>query len=299
MARDLLNRYVWIVETIRRHKSITREELNRRWRNSQYGDGADLPRRTFYNYRNAIEELFGISIGFNPGTYEYYIAGDENPKNGGRLTDWVINSATMSNVLADMQDISDKVFLEEVPSARDFLANIVQALKGNHPVRFDYHPYTRTLPTKGVTIHPYFIKLFRQRWYMTGLNTADSNVKTYALDRMDNLSIGTDTFHRPENFNADDFVRDAFGIIFNEGVVHRVVLKVNSRRAKYFRALPLHHSQEEAIHDDFSIFSYTLKVTPDLVQELLSYGPEITVIEPRPLKAMITNSLNETLKNYR
>lgn len=77
-----------------------------------------------------------------------------------------------------------------------------------------------------------------------------------------------------------------------------MVLKVDSRRAKYLRALPLHHSQDEAIHDDFSIFSYQLRLTPDFVQEILSYGPELTVLEPPELKAMIVKSLTESLNNY-
>ncbi len=52
------------------------------------------------------------------------------------------------------------------------------------------------------------------------------------------------------------------------------------------------------VHDTYSVFSYQLKLTPDFVQELLSYGPKITVLDPPELKAMITESLNQTLKNY-
>lgn len=68
MSKNLLSRYIWIIDTIRRHGSITRDELNRRWRNSPFYTGEDLPRRTFYNYRNAIEELFNVNIGCNPSS---------------------------------------------------------------------------------------------------------------------------------------------------------------------------------------------------------------------------------------
>ncbi|MDE6371507.1 MAG: WYL domain-containing protein, partial [Duncaniella sp.] len=74
MARNLLSRYVWLIDTIKRYGNITREELNRLWMLSPLGEGEPLPRRTFYNYRNAIEELFGITIQCNPATYEYFIA---------------------------------------------------------------------------------------------------------------------------------------------------------------------------------------------------------------------------------
>lgn len=298
MARNLFNRYLWIVDTIRRHHTITMKQLNELWARSIYGDGEPIPRRTFYNYRNAIEELFGIRIECNQSTFEYFIA-DDGDEGGNSLTDWVLNSATMSNVLADMQSVSDRVFLEEVPSARRYLSLVTDALKENREVRFSYHPYTRSLPTPGVRVRPYFLKIFRQRWYLTGLNVIDGKVKTYALDRMDEVTTSAEQFAPPSNFDPQEFVRDAFGIVFSHGQVHRVVVKVTSRRAKYFRALPLHHSQDEAIHDEFSIFTFKLRITPDFVQELLSYGPELTVLEPPTLRAMMVDSLKRSLDNYK
>lgn len=297
MARNLFNRYLWIIDTIRRHHALTRQQINEFWKRSPVGDGEDIPRRTFYNYRQAIEELFGIRIECNQSTFEYYIDEDDAP-DGQTLTDWMLNSATMSNVLADMQSVADKVFLEEVPSARRYLSIVVDGLKENREVRFTYHPYTRSMPTPGVRVRPYFIKIFRQRWYMTGLNVVDHKIKTYALDRMSEVTLSADTFTPPSDFNPTEFVRDAYGIIFSHGPVHRVVLKVTSRRAKYFRALPLHHSQDESIHDEFSIFTYRLRITTDFVQELLSCGPDVTVLEPPTLRAMMVESLTKTLENY-
>ena len=80
MARDLLNRYIWIVDTIRRYGRISRRELDRLWSLCPYANGETrIPRRTFYNYRQAIEELFSVSIACDPGTYEYYIEDAEGP----------------------------------------------------------------------------------------------------------------------------------------------------------------------------------------------------------------------------
>ena len=74
MAKDLLNRYIWIIDTIRRYGRISRRDLDECWRRSPYGNGElSIPRRTFFNYRHAIEELFSLSIECDPSTYEYYI----------------------------------------------------------------------------------------------------------------------------------------------------------------------------------------------------------------------------------
>ena len=71
MSSNLLARYIWIVDTIRRHGRISRSELDAKWRRSQFSDnGEGLPRRTFYNYRQAIEELFNVSLTFDKADQE-------------------------------------------------------------------------------------------------------------------------------------------------------------------------------------------------------------------------------------
>lgn len=115
MPKNLFSRYIWIIDTIRRHGAITRDQLNELWCRADVSDGERLPRRTFYNYRNAIEELFKINIECDPSTYEYYIdnGGD---KHDDSVTEWMLNSAAMSNMLTDARSVSHRVFLEDVPS---------------------------------------------------------------------------------------------------------------------------------------------------------------------------------------
>lgn len=52
------------------------------------------------------------------------------------------------------------------------------------------------------------------------------------------------------------------------------------------------------IHDRYSIFTYHLRLTPDFVQELLSHGPELTVLAPAELRAMMIDNLKQSLENY-
>lgn len=298
MSKNLLNRYIWLIDTIKRHGSITRERLNRLWMQSPISDGEPMPRRTFYNYRNAIEELFKINIECNPSTFEYYID-SESDNYSESVTDWLLNSAAMSNVLSSVGEVSDRIFLEDVPSARMHLSTVIGALKEYHPVTFSYHPYTRVNPSPGVTVEPYFLKIFRQRWYVTGRNVKEDKIKTYALDRMTEVNVlDTVTFSIPDDFDSEAFVRDTFGIVFSHGDPKDVTLKADSRQAKYLRALPLHHSQQEMIHDSYSLFHYRLRLTPDFVQEILSLGPSVMVLSPPELRAMVVSSLKDTIALY-
>lgn len=296
MSRNLLVKYIWLIDTIRRYGTITREKLNDLWMTSPYSDGTPMPRRTFYNYRSAIEELFNINIECDPHTYEYYIdSGDSHQES---VTDWLLNSAAMSNVISTVSDVSDRIFLEDVPSARLYLSQVVSALREHRPIRFTYRPYTRVNPTTNVEVEPYFLKIFRQRWYVTGRNVRDDIIKTYALDRMEDVIVEAESFTIPTDFNAESFVRDSFGIIFSQGEPHDIVIRTTLRQAKYLRALPLHHSQREEIHDQYSDFHYRLRLTQDFVQELLSLGPSIKVVSPPELKAMVKTALSDALRQY-
>ena len=122
MSRNLLNKYIWLLETIERHGRLSRSELNDLWLASDISGREPLARRTFYNYRNGIEEIFGISLAYNSATYEYFI---ENADATGELSGWLINSMSINGMLSDAGDIADRVMLEDVPSARRYLATVI------------------------------------------------------------------------------------------------------------------------------------------------------------------------------
>ena len=297
MARNLINRYVWLVDTISRYGRITLKELNEAWLRSDISEGRPLARRTFFHYRDGVEEMFDINIQCDKSTFEYYID-DSGGEDNARLRSWLVDSVSMSGVLSNAHEISGRIMLENVPSAREHLPVIIDALKQNHRIRFSYKSYTRSLPTSGIVLEPYFVKIFKQLWYVIGMNVKEGKVKTYSLDRMSSLNLLQETFTMPEDVNPSEFFKDCFGIITNSNRPKRIVLRVEPTQAKYFRALPLHSSQREEVHDDYSVFSYKMRITYDLKEELMSHGASIEVLEPKELKTLIRTELEEALKNY-
>ncbi|MBE6315116.1 MAG: WYL domain-containing protein [Bacteroidales bacterium] len=298
MARNLINRYVWLVDTISRYGRITLKDLNAAWLRSEISEGKPLARRTFFHYRDGVEEIFDINIKCDKATFEYYID-DKDGEDNARLRSWLVDSVSMSGTLSNARDISSRIMLENVPSAREHLPVVIDALKQNRRIRFSYKSYTRALPTDGIVLEPYFVKIFKQLWYVIGLNVKDGQVKTYSLDRMSNLNLLQDLFEMPENVNPSEFFKDCFGIITNQNSAKRIVLRVEPTQAKYFRALPLHSSQQEEVHDNYSIFTYKMRITYDLKEELMSHGASIEVLEPQELKTLIRTELEQALNNYK
>jgi len=297
MSQRLLNRYVWLVDTIRRHGRISLAELNRCWLASSLSDGHPLPRRTFYHYRDAAEEMFDINILCDRSTFEYYI--EETSSSNNDLQNWLLNSMSLSGVLSEAANVSSRIVLEAVPSSREHLPVIIDALKLNHRISFTYRAYTRSTATTGNVLEPYFVKIFKQLWYVIGYHVKDGRIKTYSLDRMSDVTLLNDEFIMPINFSPQAFFKDCFGIITTEAEPKRITLRVEPRQAKYFRALPLHPSQTEEIHDNYSIFHYVMRNTYDLREEILSHSDSVEVLEPPELRTMIANSLAAALKQYK
>ena len=201
MAKNLIAKYIWIVDTIERHGAITREHLNELWMLSEFSNGNPLPRRSFYNYRNGIADTLGIDIEFNQSTYEYYIAHDGTDSANQRMQ-WLLDSMSISGMITTSNDLSSRILLEYVPSAREFLPVIIDAMRQNHCIKFTYKSYMRANPQSGIVIEPYFVKIFSQLWYVIGYNIADKKIKTYSLDRMTNVISPTQKFQDAPRLGA-------------------------------------------------------------------------------------------------
>ncbi len=125
--------------------------------------------------------------------------------------------------------------------------------------------------------------------------------RIYALDRIRQLSITGDTFKMPRDWSAEQYFDGCFGIIAAQSLDKQIVkLRVTANQAKYFRDLPLHHSQEEIEHnDDFSIFQYYLRPAFDFQQEILLNGEEVEVLEPQWLRNEMRGRIEHMLNLYK
>ena len=282
MAKNTINKYVWLAETIYRAKKISFEEINRRWLDSDISDGETLSIRTFHKWRVAIEEMFGLIIeNENSGQYRYYIQNSDELKSGS-MRSWLFNTLTVSNLMMDSVSIKDKILFEEIPDGEQYLPIILEALKKNLVLGMTYQSYWRD-DANTFEIEPYCLKAFKQRWYLVARSPYYDKIMIYSLDRVKWLGLIDKSFKYPKNFYPEEFFDDCFGIIADQKVkVETVKLKVSAGQANYLRSLTLHQTQKEIERtDEYSIFTVRLRPTFDFRQEILSQGCDIEVLEPK------------------
>lgn len=281
MAKNLLNKYVWLVETIYKAKKISFEEINQRWVDNDLSEGKPLPIRTFHKWRQAIEEMFGLIIeNENGGQYRYYIENADDLRNGS-MRSWLFNTLTVSNLMMESASIKDKILFEEIPDGEQYLPVILDALKNSHVLGMTYQSYTRD-EANTFEVEPYCLKAFKQRWYLVARSPYYDKIMIYSLDRVKWLGLTEKSFKYPKSFIPEEFFEDSFGIIADTKVkIETVKLKVSAGQANYLRSLTLHQTQKEIERtDEYSIFTVRLRPTFDFRQEILSQGCDIEVLEP-------------------
>ena len=273
--KDLINRYIWLVDTLTRYDRLTRKEINELWRRSAYGDGNDMPERTFFYYRRAIEENFHIDI-LCDKLGRYYIDPGQRQQNKS-VTNWLLESYAANSAMKQSAIPTERVSVEDVPSAREHLPTVLGAIGDCSKLRFTYAGFSRTRPEENIVFHPYFVKRYKQRWYMIGLKEKSKDVRTYALDRVKEMTTIGENFVMPD-ITPEPFFSNLIGVTDSKGEVKEVVIQASPTQAKYFRALPFHATQEEKVGDRYSVFTYRLRLNYELVHELLSYGSALKVL---------------------
>lgn len=296
MPRDLISRYIWIVDTLNRYERLTRAQLNKLWLRTSLSGGEEMPERTFFHYRRAIEENFHIDISCdNRG--RYYIDRD-GTRQGKALTNWMLDSYVVSNAIKGGDTPMDRVEIEDVPSAREFLPVVLDAIRANHKLSFTYAGFNRSRAEHGIRFRPYFLKRYKQRWYMAGLREKSGDIRTYALDRVKEMTVIDERFEKDPDVTLEELFGNVLGVTSSKADVRTVRLETTVTRAKYFRALPLHHSQKEEVHDRYSVFTYRLKLNYELVHEIMAMGDSVKVLDPPELRAMVVTELENALARY-
>ena len=298
MTKDLFDKYIWLVDTIYRAGKITFEEINERWLRSRLSEGEDIPLRTFHNWRIAIEQVFDININCNrKGGYYYYIENADDMQKGG-VRNWLLNTFAVNNLINESHHLKRRILFEEIPSGRKYLTSVIEAMRDGLELELYYQSYWYEEPST-YTLQPYCIKVFKQRWYVIGFCKERNNIRTFSLDRIQQLTTLDAKFVYPKDFDPEAYFADYFGIMIENKKLETIRIKVYGMHVQYIRALPLHRSQcEIETTVDYSIFEYRMKPTLDFRQELLSRGADVEVLAPLTFREEMIQSVEKMSSLY-
>ena len=286
MVTELIAKYIWLLQTVMDagEAGLTLGEITGRY---ERRFGETLTRRTFVNYKNAVEEVFGVGIACDRSTNRYGIDRSNRMSDSGSM-EWLIDSFTVNSLLEKgKESLSGRIEVEPIPSGHHFLTRIMEAMIEGRRIAIEYCKYSSAAPER-LSVLPYALKEDKRRWYLYGHCIERGALRCYALDRLVSVEVLPDRFTYPENFSLGELLATSFGTyIPREGEKGSTVeFRARGVQAKYISDLPIHHSQKflktEGEWTYFSIF-----VSPDsddLYFELRKYGSAIEVLSPEKVR---------------
>ncbi len=303
MALNQTNKLAWIVETIQKAGKITFEDLNRKWiENEDLSFGEPMLKRTFHKWRLNIADTFGLDIECEKtAPYHYYIENADDLEHGS-IEKWLLNTYAVTNSLIESKSIKDRILLEEIPSGREHLAPIIDAMKKSLFIHIVYYNYWRE-DEKEHYLMPLCVKLFRQRWYMVGRRWPANEDRVFCLDRIRDFRLSSHSFEYPEDFKPKEFFDGCFGVITEKSCkIEEVVLKVSAGQANYLRDLPMMPGEaqhETERNEEYSIFKLRVRPSFDFQQELLWNRDEMEVLEPFWLRKEMAGIIKRMWNKYK
>ena len=299
-ASEIFKQYIWLTDTIYRSGGISLQELNERWVRTEMSGGVPMTRMTFNRHKNAIEEIFCINIECQrKGGYYYYIENGEVLKNN-NLQHWLLDSLSISNMLMESGSLKDRIVLENIPAGKEYLQPIINAMKQDHKMMMTYRKFGQATGYT-ITVEPYAIKVFKQRWYLLAKDYKRETPTIYALDRILALKETEESFVYPYDFDTELFFKDCYGVLCGtKDKAQKIVIRTYPPFTNYLRTLPLHHSQKEVkTTPDYADFEFYLQPTFDFRQELLSQCNEVEVLEPAGFREEMKEMIGKMLERYR
>ena len=299
---NTLNRYIWLVDTLVRagQRGLTFEEINDKYRyNDSISNGGEYALRTFHDHRKVVEELFGIEIVCNRSANRYYIRDTDDIKSPGYFRKWLLETISLNNTIAANDRLRDRILLEEVPSTTPALIPLLDAMRENITVNFQYHPFDKDVVNPYNDFQPWTLKMYKRRWYVYG-SVPEKGMRIFSLDRISDVEPTGQFFRLPEDFDAEAVFFGTFGAYISvKDEPQTILIKTDEWQAKYLRSLPLHKSQEEVERTpEYTIFSLFVKPTYDLKQEILTMNIHAEVLAPASFRKEIQANLSEMLNKY-
>jgi predicted DNA-binding transcriptional regulator YafY len=218
----------------------------------------------------------------------------------GNAIDKIVDRVALSTQAKQQPEVNEYVQFETAVSVGggEFLPDLLNAIQKSVAVYFEYENFnSKTVKPRKVC--PLLLKEYRNRWYLISYDLIKERITTYALERMRNLELSEEKVVKPYHFNPKDFFRYSIGISTSESAPEIVTFTATDIASKYLETQPLHHSQKTVkITEKETVFELEVFVSEELIRSILSFGGEITVLQPSSFSDILKARVAEMATNY-
>lgn len=265
--------------------------------------GLKTSKRTTERDLDAIRNDFGIDISYNRLNDGYFIDYDNsiNIESFFRFLEIVNTAELLSESLSESKEALSYISFDTGGGLKgiEYLKPLLQAIKEHRKIAFKHFNFHTEL-NKSYSMKPYLLKEYQNRWYIVGVVEGINELRTFGIDRLEDLKLKTDTFIPDKKINPLAKFEQIVGLVYSDAEQQRIVLSFTPNQGHYIKTLPIHKSQQILV-DDATEFRIELKLIPnfELTQKILMNADAVKVVEPKWLADEIKNILLSSLENYK
>ncbi|AJD90241.1 DeoR family transcriptional regulator [Jeotgalibacillus malaysiensis] len=182
-------------------------------------------------------------------------------------------------------------------SMEPFLKDLEQAVTDGYSVKILYNK-SGVKHSNDRLVDPYRMIYWNHQWYVIGYCHLRTDIRSFRVDRIEDLTLTENKFERPEDFSAGDYFTESLlpTIDDKEEVLSLVITGDKNVLADVCQHWYLGHYLQERT-DNKAVFLLEKDVIHTYVPYLLlPYNQSIKVIEPISLKERLVEVLSELIK---
>lgn len=203
----------------------------------------------------------------------------------------------------DIQKIKDHIHYKGAGIYRGrpgILTRVLEAILNSRLCEIEYHQVYQAVKPFKIRVWPLYLVFYRGNWYM--IARYRDGLRNYALARIEQINVLEETAdHSHLHEEVKRTVRQSFGIFTNDEDEdpQEIVLHFSARISSFIETISWHHEQKQAKNEDGTLtLSFPSFLSPELVAEILRYGPEVKVLKPETLKERVLIALKDAVKQY-
>ena len=182
-----------------------------------------------------------------------------------------------------------------------YIEPLYKAIIAKTPVKIIYKSF-KSRDMQKFIFSPYFLKEFRNRWFVYGWKKGAGMIFNLALDRIHEMGAASgEEYQENTVIDPDTFFDNLIGVTKNiNDKAHKVRFWAAPGQVPYIETKPLHKSQfvVQRNEDGSAIFQMEVVLNYELEKDLLGFGEGVRVLSPRLLVHNMSKRLTQAARNY-
>lgn len=221
-----------------------------------------------------------------------------------------------------LNDLKNRLNLEEhepiISLSKNLLTNstliarLFTVIKLKQVISLKYHTFQDN-EIRSVSISPYLLKEYNNRWFLIASASDSGRVLTFPLDRIDDFSYNSGNKYMSAPDDLYERYEEIIGVTYlDNSPLQEITFWVSDNSKNYVITKPIHGSQKTIRGEidsqlrstypslkDGQFFQIECRENYELIRELIYFGKDLVVISPTQIKKNITGLIEQQYIAYK